>query len=93
MTRMPPALTIPIYGNINDGYLLNDGVHLTKNATDKLAHNLQIKIEVGSQSVCEPRRRKTSDNQNNKRYRRGQDKPAHDDNDLEKGPTEANAKY
>ena len=39
-------------GSINDGYLLNDGVHITRRATNKLATNLKLNIKNQHQGVC-----------------------------------------
>ncbi len=39
-------------GSINDGYLLTDGVHLTKPAMNKLAKNLKLKIKDKVEGVC-----------------------------------------
>ena len=46
-------------GNVNDGYYLNDRIHLTHKATDKLALNLKLNIKKGCKSVCDsqPNRR------------------------------------
>lgn len=43
-------------GNVNDGYLTDDGIHLTQKATDKLARNLQLRLKDGYKSVCNNRR-------------------------------------
>ena len=42
-------------GSINDGYLLSDGVHLTRAATDKLTRNLKLKVKDGVRTVCKDR--------------------------------------
>ena len=39
-------------GSINDGYYLKDGVHLNSKATDKLVHNLQLKLKDNVHSAC-----------------------------------------
>jgi CRISPR/Cas system CMR subunit Cmr6 (Cas7 group RAMP superfamily) len=38
--------------SINDGYFLDDGVHLTYRGTDKLVQNLGLKLKEGISSVC-----------------------------------------
>ena len=43
-------------GNINDGYYLNNRVHLTYKGTNKLSSNLQLKLKQGHKSVCGTRR-------------------------------------
>lgn len=42
-------------GNVNDGYLLKDGVHLTNRATNKLAHHLGLPIKDSNVGVCKQR--------------------------------------
>ncbi len=39
-------------GSINDGYLLNDGIHLKRPATNKLAKCLDLKIKNTAEGVC-----------------------------------------
>ena len=39
-------------GSINDGYLLPDGVHLTRAATNKIAKCLDLKIKNVAEGVC-----------------------------------------
>jgi len=39
-------------GSINDGYLLGDGVHLTRRATNRLAQNLKLNIRDVNDGVC-----------------------------------------
>ncbi len=43
-------------GTVNDGYFVNDGVHLNTKATNKLVQNLQLKLKDGLQSACNPQR-------------------------------------
>ncbi len=56
-------------GTINDGYLLADGVHLTRTATDKLAKNLGLNIKSGNKTVCKDRYLKPKQ-QNNQQIQR-----------------------
>ena len=42
-------------GSINDGYYLK--VHLNSKATDKLVHNLQLKLKDNVHSACVPQNR------------------------------------
>ena len=39
-------------GEINNGYLIPDGVHLTRRATNRLAQNLSLKIKDPKAGVC-----------------------------------------
>ncbi len=43
-------------GTINDAYYLDDGIHLTYKATNKLAQKLQLKIRDSAKGVCDTRR-------------------------------------
>ena len=47
-------------GSVNDGYILADGVHLTRTATDKLAKNLGLIMKDGIRSVCKDNNQKES---------------------------------
>jgi len=40
-------------GSVNDGYLLRDGVHLTKSGSDRLAKNLGLILRDGISSVVQ----------------------------------------
>lgn len=39
-------------GSINDGYLLNDGVHVTHSAMNKIAKTMKLKIKHAASGVC-----------------------------------------
>ena len=54
-------------GSINDGYMLPDGVHLTKAATNKLVMNLKLELHHGEASAHANHRRQqpTQINQHN----------------------------
>ena len=39
-------------GSVNDGYLIQDGVHLTRRATNKLASNMKLRIKDCVSGVC-----------------------------------------
>ena len=54
-------------GTLNDGYLLADGVHLTRPATNHLVANMQLSLRQGETCAYSDHRRKTS----------AQDSPAH----------------
>ena len=45
-------------GNINDGYLLSDGVHLSRAATNKLINNLKLQLRHGETSAHHLNRRR-----------------------------------
>ena len=45
-------------GTVNDGYLLPDGVHLTKPATNKLVANLKLQLKHGEPSAHADHRRR-----------------------------------
>ena len=46
-------------GSVNDGYLLPDGVHLTRPAVNKLAKNLKLNIKSQTEGVYKDQPRKT----------------------------------
>ena len=39
-------------GSVNDGYLQPDGVHITRNAIDKIARNLCLQVKDTARGVC-----------------------------------------
>ena len=45
-------------GSINDGYLLPDGVHLTRTATNKLASNLRLHLRQGETNAHRDHRKR-----------------------------------
>ena len=45
-------------GSVNDVYILADGVHMTRTATDKLANNLGLMMKDGIRSVCKDNNQK-----------------------------------
>ena len=47
-------------GSINDAYYLEDGVHLTYKATNKLAQNLELNLKAGMKNVYAMHRQKRS---------------------------------
>ncbi len=51
-------------GTVNDAYFLNDGVHLTYKATNKLSRNLKLKIKDEASGVCDIDRRKGKQQRN-----------------------------
>ena len=54
-------------GTLNDGYLLADGVHLSRPATNRLVTNMQLALRQGVTSAHSDHRRRNAD----------QDSPAH----------------
>ena len=49
-------------GTINDGYILKDGIHITRNAMNKIATKLELHIKDQKAGVCD---QKKIQNQNN----------------------------
>jgi hypothetical protein len=49
-------------GSINDGYLLNDGVHITRPAVNKLAQNLNLRVKDKAKGACKDSNRQRPDN-------------------------------
>ena len=45
-------------GSVNDRYILADGVHMTRTATDKLARNLGLIMKDGIRSACKDNNQK-----------------------------------
>ena len=39
-------------GSLNDGYFIQDGVHLTRSATNKLAKNLRLRVRDAAEGAC-----------------------------------------
>jgi len=54
-------------GSINDGYLLQDGVHLTHRATNKLAQHLNVHIKDRRLGVCSQKQHKNKEQNNTTR--------------------------
>ena len=71
-------------GTINDGYLLVDGVHLTRTASDRLAKNLGLNIKDGMKSVCHDnsKRKPTTQDRPAATQPRGQQTPTSDHGDI-----------
>ena len=46
-------------GSINDGYILPDGVHITRSAMNKMAAKLDLQIKDKKQGVCDTKYTKT----------------------------------
>ena len=46
-------------GSINDGYILSDGVHITRSAMNKMAAKLDHQIKDMKQGVCDTKYTKT----------------------------------
>ena len=65
-------------GSVNDGYMLPDGVHLTKAATNKLVLNLKLQLRHGKTSAhADHRRRQSTPNEQNA-VSEPQEPPNHD---------------
>ena len=47
------------HGEVNDGYLLSDGLHLSKQGLQRLVKNLNIPLKDKNSSVCKEERRPT----------------------------------
>ena len=45
-----PSFTL-LDGSINDGYLIGDGPHLTRAGSNKVAHNLGLRVKPGTKDV------------------------------------------
>ena len=72
-------------GTINDGYLLVDGVHLTRTASDRLAKNLGLNIKDGLKSICHDnsKRKPTTQDRPAATQPRGQQTPNSDHGDIQ----------
>ena len=44
---------------INDGYFVNDGINLTRRATDKLAEELSLDVKDKADGVCKTTKRQS----------------------------------
>lgn len=58
-------------GDVNDGYFIGDGPHITYGGSNRLARNLKVKVKPGVQDITRTPKHKTKQHQGERQHQQG----------------------